>query len=271
MHGSSSNRLRNERSWWAFATCSRTSRTINSCCALSFFVALRSSPLWSCLRLAPPSASPADRRPNSCANFPHQAFVLDHLAKPPIASGQREPWKRDLKELAQFPNVYCKLSGMVTEAKWKQWRPDEFTPYLDAVFEAFGASRLMIGSDWPVCTLSSSYSETIGIVLNYTAQLSGGSARRDSRSRLARIYGIDQASSVIPKNLCARILPLTVWQTHAGSDRQIQKRSANWVPVCDQRDAAGIQFGSWTSAVPTGTPATLPFVVPFFPAADRPA
>ncbi|MGA7110778.1 MAG: amidohydrolase family protein [Terracidiphilus sp.] len=122
--------------------------------------------------------------------FPQQAFVLDHLAKPPIASGQREPWKRDLKELAQFPNVYCKLSGMVTEAKWKQWRPDEFTPYLDAVFEAFGASRLMIGSDWPVCTLSSSYSETIGIVLNYTAQLSADQRDAVLGGNCAKVYDI---------------------------------------------------------------------------------
>ena len=122
--------------------------------------------------------------------FPQQVFVLDHLAKPPIASGQLEPWKHDLHELAQFPNVHCKLSGMVTEAKWMQWRPDEFTPYLDAVFEAFGASRLMIGSDWPVCTLSSSYSETLGIVLNYTAHLSADQRDEVLGGNCAKIYGI---------------------------------------------------------------------------------
>jgi L-fuconolactonase len=122
--------------------------------------------------------------------FPQQVFVLDHLAKPPIALGQLEPWRRDLKELAKFPNVFCKLSGMVTEAKWKQWRPDDFTPYLDAVFEAFGASRLMNGSDWPVCTLSSSYSETLGIVLNYSARLSAEQRDGVFGGNCARVYGI---------------------------------------------------------------------------------
>ena len=103
--------------------------------------------------------------------FPRQRFVLDHIAKPPIAEGKREPWATGLRQLAQSPNLYCKLSGMVTEARWKAWQADDFRPYLDVVFEAFGAERLMIGSDWPVCTLSASYEAAMGIVLDYVAQL----------------------------------------------------------------------------------------------------
>ena len=83
--------------------------------------------------------------------------MLDHIAKPAIREGQVSPWREDLMRLAQFPNVLCKLSGMVTEAKWKQWRPEDFHRYLDIVIEAFGTDRVMAGSDWPVCTLSGDY------------------------------------------------------------------------------------------------------------------
>jgi L-fuconolactonase len=102
--------------------------------------------------------------------FPEQRFVLDHIAKPAIADGLMGPWERDIRELALFNNVYCKLSGMVTEARWKQWKPQNFRPYLDVVCEAFGRGRLMIGSDWPVCTLSGSYEETMKIVIDYLRQ-----------------------------------------------------------------------------------------------------
>lgn len=103
--------------------------------------------------------------------FPDQPFVLDHIAKPLIAGGLVEPWDRDIRELATFDNVSCKLSGMVTEAEWKEWEPADFRPYLDVVFEAFGPDRLMVGSDWPVCTLSGDYSATLGIVREYIGQL----------------------------------------------------------------------------------------------------
>jgi L-fuconolactonase len=103
--------------------------------------------------------------------FPDQPFVLDHIAKPLIAGGLVEPWDRDIRELATFDNVSCKLSGMVTEAEWKEWESADFRPYLDVVFEAFGPDRLMVGSDWPVCTLSGDYSATLGIVREYIGQL----------------------------------------------------------------------------------------------------
>lgn len=101
--------------------------------------------------------------------FPEQPFVLDHIAKPPIAEGKLAPWDEDIRELAKRPNIHCKLSGMVTEARWGLWRRDDFRSYLDVVFEAFGPERLMIGSDWPVCTLSADYAETVGIVTQYIA------------------------------------------------------------------------------------------------------
>ena len=104
--------------------------------------------------------------------FPDQRFVLDHVAKPPIRSGQMEPWTKDLKRLAEFPNVYCKISGLVTEAKRNAWKPQDFEPYLDIVLNAFGPRRLMIGSDWPVCTLAADYKSVIRLGLDYIARLS---------------------------------------------------------------------------------------------------
>lgn len=103
--------------------------------------------------------------------FPRQRFVLDHIAKPRIDSSLMKPWDRDIRELAKFENVWCKLSGMVTEARWKQWSPQDFRPYLDVAFEAFGPQRLMVGSDWPVCTLSARYDETVRLIGEYVAGL----------------------------------------------------------------------------------------------------
>ena len=88
-------------------------------------------------------------------------FVVDHLSKPPIASGALEPWASDIRELARHENVACKLSGMVTEADWSTWTVDDLRPYADTVLEAFGPDRVMFGSDWPVCTLAASYAEVV--------------------------------------------------------------------------------------------------------------
>jgi len=98
--------------------------------------------------------------------LPEQRFVLDHIAKPPIAAGEIEPWQRLIRELAQAPNVLCKISGMVTEANWTAWESDDFEPYLDIVAEAFGPSRLMYGSDWPVCLLAGSYKQVYDLAFN---------------------------------------------------------------------------------------------------------
>jgi len=99
--------------------------------------------------------------------LPRQRFVLDHLAKPPIKSGAVDSWARGMRELASFPNVYAKLSGLVTEADWQAWKPEDIRPYLDVAFECFGPSRLMIGSDWPVCTVAASYPRVVNVVKDY--------------------------------------------------------------------------------------------------------
>lgn len=104
--------------------------------------------------------------------FPDQPFVLDHMAKPRIKEGEIENWKQGIKELAQHPKVYCKLSGMVTEADWNGWQKKDFKPYLDVIFETFGADRLMFGSDWPVCTLAADYSEVYSIIHEYISSYS---------------------------------------------------------------------------------------------------
>ncbi len=106
------------------------------------------------------------------AQFPRQRFVLDHMAKPFIRRGELQPWADDLRRLAALPNVWCKVSGMVTEAEWHRWRREDFRPYLDVVFEAFGAQRLMFGSDWPVCTVAARYDQVVDLVADYAQMLS---------------------------------------------------------------------------------------------------
>ncbi|WP_242091940.1 amidohydrolase family protein [Aestuariivivens sediminicola] len=99
--------------------------------------------------------------------FPNQKFVLDHMGKPQIKDGLIDSWKRDIMTLAKAPNVYCKASGMVTEANLEHWKTEDFTPYLDVVFEAFGTDRVLYGSDWPVCLLAATYEKQQAIVLQY--------------------------------------------------------------------------------------------------------
>ena len=106
------------------------------------------------------------------SQFPNQKFVLDHLAKPNIKNGKIDPWKNQIQRLAQFSNVSCKISGMVTEADHSQWKPSDFIPYLDIVFEAFGENRILFGSDWPVCLLAASYQEVYQLITDYTANFS---------------------------------------------------------------------------------------------------
>ena len=101
-----------------------------------------------------------------------QVFVVDHIAKPLIKNNILEPWAELITELAQHPNVYCKVSGMVTEADWSNWTPDQIHQYLDVVFAAFGADRIMIGSDWPVCLVAGKYSEVMNVVIDYISGLS---------------------------------------------------------------------------------------------------
>jgi L-fuconolactonase len=106
------------------------------------------------------------------AAYPHQRFVLDHIAKPPIKAQQVGDWAKDLRALAAHENVWCKVSGMVTEANWHTWQPADFRPYLDVVFAAFGPERVMFGSDWPVCEVAGGYEAVVSLAQQYLAGFS---------------------------------------------------------------------------------------------------
>ncbi|GAP51570.1 amidohydrolase family protein [Streptomyces azureus] len=110
--------------------------------------------------------------------LPDLTFVLDHLGKPPIASGELTPWSQQIRRLAALPNTVCKLSGMVTEADWDSWTIAALTPYADTVLDAFGPARLMFGSDWPVCRLAATYAEVVAVARELTAGL-GPAERHD--------------------------------------------------------------------------------------------
>jgi len=99
-------------------------------------------------------------------------YVIDHIAKPDIKNANIDKWANNMRTIAQHENVWCKVSGMVTEADWKKWQYADFEPYLDVVFEAFGAKRVMFGSDWPVCNVAGGYDKMIGIVETYVSKLS---------------------------------------------------------------------------------------------------
>jgi L-fuconolactonase len=103
--------------------------------------------------------------------FPQQRFVLDHLAKPPIKSGTLSPWRENLRELGRFPNVLCKLSGLITEADHRAWKRTDFLPFLHVALETFGPDRLMFGSDWPVCLLAGRYEQTVDLVTKFLDSL----------------------------------------------------------------------------------------------------
>jgi len=105
------------------------------------------------------------------SQFPEQVFILDHIAKPSVKDKKISPWKEEIEKLARFGNVYCKLSGMVTEANVKNWKQEELIPYLNIVFDTLGTDRLLIGSDWPVCTLAGSYRQIMKVVLDYISNL----------------------------------------------------------------------------------------------------
>jgi L-fuconolactonase len=118
--------------------------------------------------------------------FPRQRFVLDHMAKPPIRDRQIEAWASGIRRLSEMPNVFCKLSGLVTEADWRSWTREDILPYLDVALASFGPERLMIGSDWPVCLVAASYGNVIRMVKDYitervpehAADIMGGNAQR---------------------------------------------------------------------------------------------
>jgi L-fuconolactonase len=101
------------------------------------------------------------------SGFPEQKFVVDHLAKPYIKDGKIDEGKKEIEHVAEFENVFCKISGYVTEADWHNWKPVEFWPYFDVVVNAFGADRIMFGSDWPVCLLGGNYNDILNVATTY--------------------------------------------------------------------------------------------------------
>ena len=134
------------------------------------------------------------------AEFPALQFVLDHLGKPRIGEKLFSPWQEDLVALAKFPNVHCKLSGMVTETHWHQWRPEDFHHYLDIALTAFGAERLMIGSDWPVCNLSGDYAAVMKIVADFVAALPAAAQSKIFGENCARFYNLKLGAETPAKN-----------------------------------------------------------------------
>ena len=122
--------------------------------------------------------------------LPEQKFVLDHLGKPAIRDGSLEVWKNNIRELAKSPNVFCKISGLVTEANWTNWKPGDFKPCLDTAFEAFGENRVMYGSDWPVCLLAGNYEKVFHLINGYAQQLGTSGQSKLFGGNAANFYGI---------------------------------------------------------------------------------
>lgn len=106
------------------------------------------------------------------SQVPELPIVLDHIAKPNIAQQRMAPWQKYIRTLADFPNVYCKLSGMITESDWQNWKAEDFPVYTDIVLEAFGPNRIMFGSDWPVCLLAGAYEEVLTLAKTCISALS---------------------------------------------------------------------------------------------------
>ncbi|MEU8792314.1 amidohydrolase family protein [Streptomyces sp. NPDC048643] len=126
----------------------------------------------------------------AAADHPGLTFVLDHLGKPPIASGVLEPWASAVRALAALPNTACKLSGLVTEADPARRTPDDLRPYADTALAAFGPGRTMFGSDWPVCTLAATYGEVLEIAEELTTALSPGEREAVFGRTATRVYGL---------------------------------------------------------------------------------
>lgn len=122
--------------------------------------------------------------------LPGLTFVLDHLGKPPIASGAIQPWADHVEALAARPNTVCKLSGMVTEASWDSWTPNGLRPYADTVLSAFGPTRLMFGSDWPVSRLAASYTEVLDAARTVTDGLTEAERTEVFSTTARRVYGL---------------------------------------------------------------------------------
>ncbi len=122
--------------------------------------------------------------------FPEQKFVIDHIAKPDIKSGEYAQWQINIEKVALHQNVFCKVSGMVTEADWKDWKDSDFKIYLDTIVKAFGTDRIMYGSDFPVCLVAASYEQQLNIVKEYFSSFSNTEKKRIMGENAIRFYNI---------------------------------------------------------------------------------
>lgn len=123
--------------------------------------------------------------------FPKQQFVIDHIAKPSIKDAKMDDWKDNMKALSRFPNVFCKVSGMVTEADWQNWTPKDFTKYLDVILDAFGVDRVLYGSDWPVCLLAAKYGEQLDVLERYISHFSEGQITNIMGDNAIKFYNLN--------------------------------------------------------------------------------
>jgi len=124
------------------------------------------------------------------SKFPEQKMIIDHCAKPDIAGKKIDDWAALMSEIAKYPNVYCKLSGLFTEAKWKEWSPAEFYPYLDVVFKVFGTDRLLYGSDWPVILLSGIYVQWKSLLEKYMEHFDKEEKEKVFSSNAVKFYNL---------------------------------------------------------------------------------
>ena len=122
---------------------------------------------------------------------PNLALVIDHLAKPPIARNEIDEWSRAFKPLARYQNLYCKLSGLVTEANWDSWRVDDLRPYVVCALESFGVDRMMFGSDYPVCLLAASYDRVLDAFQEILKDLSDTDREKIFANNAAKFYRLD--------------------------------------------------------------------------------
>ena len=122
--------------------------------------------------------------------FPNQKFVIDHIAKPYIKDGFFEGWAVMMREIAKHQNVYCKISGMITEAGYKTWTTEQVHPYMKLVLESFGAGRVMYGSDWPVCLVAGNYSMVKSLVTDFISDLSQEQQNAIMGGNAAKFYNL---------------------------------------------------------------------------------
>jgi len=125
-------------------------------------------------------------------SHPEVSFVIDHLAKPPIRSGELEPWLALMRLFGPLENVACKVSGLVTEADWEGWRVDDLRPFVESAIEIFGPDRLMFGSDWPVCLLAASYEDVLEAARSATSRLSTAERDQVFGGTAVRVYGLEE-------------------------------------------------------------------------------